>query len=258
VTTTGVLARHTDNGYDASLLAGVAPPDASVLAFAAQLKAQGLTLTWFPFLVVNQQITVSGTGSDKAAPADFDTWIQAHKAALVHQARLAQQAGAERFVVFADEVQHLMYGNSATAGRTAQWLDVVRAVREVYRGEITTTLYVDGTVFPGGFNHIPRPSGTGTTGRAALGCASTWTPSFALPAGLETPEPPMSGSEQTTYITSGVGELNAPTPVFQPTILEPHWHTLKSELLRFSTGASSARTSWPWVASILKQSKSQS
>lgn len=154
ITTTGVLAKHTDNGYDAALLANIAPPDASVLAFAGQLKAQGLTLTWFPFLNINQQITGSGTGSDKAAPADFDTWIQAHKAALVHQARLAQQAGAERFVIFADEVQHLLYGNPAAPGRTAQWLDVVRAVREVYRGEITTTLYADGTVFTGGINHV--------------------------------------------------------------------------------------------------------
>jgi hypothetical protein len=154
LTATGVLAKHTDNSYDASLLANIVPPDASVLAFAGQLKAQGLTLTWFPFLLVNQQITGSGTGSDKAAPTNFDTWIQTHKTALVHQARLAQQAGAERFVIFADEVQHLLYGSAATPGRTAQWLDVVRAVREVYKGEITTTLYVDGTVFPGGSNHV--------------------------------------------------------------------------------------------------------
>lgn len=155
-TNSGVLARFNDNAYDPALTASFQPSDAEILAFASRLKAEGLTLTWLPFIGIADQITGSGTGADKANPTDFAQWFQNHKAAMVRQAQLAESVGAERFVVFTDDVQNLMYGPQ----NAARWLELVQAVRAVYSGELTCILYVDGTLFPGGNNHlqlIPKP-----------------------------------------------------------------------------------------------------
>jgi hypothetical protein len=158
ITTSGVMANSTDAAYSQALTASFEPPDAEVLTFATRLKSEGFMLTWMPFIGMNGQITGSGTGGDKANPANFDAWFENHKAAMVHEARLAQSVGAERFVVFTDDVQNLMYSQPGSA-RAAKWLELVSAVRAVYSGEVTAVLYADGTLFPGGNNHlqlIPR------------------------------------------------------------------------------------------------------
>ncbi len=158
ITNSGVLASATDSAYSPTLTASFEPPDAEVLSFAARLKSEGFTLTWMPFIGVSGQVTGSGSGGDKANPANFDAWFENHKAAMVQEARLAQSVGAERFVVFTDDVQNLMYVPPGSA-RAAKWLELVSAVRAVYSGELTCILYADGTLFPGGNNHlqlIPR------------------------------------------------------------------------------------------------------
>ena len=153
ITNSGVLAHYTDNSYNANLTASFEPPDSEVLAFAARLKTQGFTITWMPFVGVSGQITGSGTGGDKASPSNFEIWFENHKAAMMHEARLAQSVGAERFVVFTDDVQNMMYSQPGSL-QAAKWLELVNAVRTVYDGELTCVLYADGTLFPGGNNHL--------------------------------------------------------------------------------------------------------
>ncbi len=157
IVTAGVASAAADNSYSASLLARYSPSDAKLLDFAAQLRSQGLELTWSPFFQLDG--TVAGSSSnavgDRIRPADFDAWIANHQAALVHQAQLAQQAGATRFVIFSDEVQHLLFETQRTdTARIQKWLNLIQAVRNEFRGEITTTIAVDGTRFGNGVTHL--------------------------------------------------------------------------------------------------------
>lgn len=158
ITTSGVLARYNDIAYDPILTARFEPTDSEVLSFATRLKSEGFTVTWSPFIGLSGEVTGSGSGGDKANPSNFDAWFENHKAAMVHEARLAQAAGAERFVVFTDDVQNLLYSPPGSA-KAAKWLELVTAIRGVYSGELTSILFSDGTLFPGGNNHlqlIPR------------------------------------------------------------------------------------------------------
>ncbi len=157
IVTSGVVARTTDSSYDPALLAAIQPSDTKILQFASQLRAEGLSITWSPFISVANVITgSSSTGQgDRIAPANFDAWIANHKTAMVHQAKLAQQAGAARFVVFCDEMQTLLFETSRTdTARIAKWLDLIQAVRAEFTGEITTTIALDGTIFAGGNTHL--------------------------------------------------------------------------------------------------------
>ena len=83
------------------------PSDAKIVSFLQQLKAAGLQVTVQPF--VNVLFDPNGNLLDTvhSQPTDFNVWMAAHSAAMVHLAQLAQQAGADRFIVFGDEVQPL-------------------------------------------------------------------------------------------------------------------------------------------------------
>jgi hypothetical protein len=127
------------------------PSDEKILEFLGQLRAAGLQVTLQPFVNINFDPNGNLLDTVHAQPTDFNAWMQAHAAAMVRYARLAQQAGVERYVVMGDEVQPLTYGSAHTAG----WLDMIAQVRSVYPGQITSVLYTNGRYqFGGGASHI--------------------------------------------------------------------------------------------------------
>jgi hypothetical protein len=157
VVTAGVAANLGDNAYDAGLLAALKPSDAKLLDFAAQLRAEGLSLTWSPFFALANTIAGSSSAGqgDRIRPSDFDTWIANHKVSLVQQAQLAQTAGAQRFVLVSDELQQMLFETSRTdSAKIAKWMDLIQSVRAVFKGEITSTIAMDGTRFGGGVTHL--------------------------------------------------------------------------------------------------------
>jgi hypothetical protein len=152
VISAGVYDTPTDNLPNAA--ANPNPSDAKILAFLQQLKAAGLQVTVDPF--TNIKFDPNGNLLDTVhpQPADFNTWMGAHSAAMVHLAQLAQQAGADRFVVFGDEVQLLTFDPANQAG----WLNMIAQIRAVFSGSLTSMAYADGTIFNGGNTHIDLTS----------------------------------------------------------------------------------------------------
>lgn len=132
------------------------PSDEKILDFLRQLKSQGLQITLVPF--VNIDFNPSGNLLDTVhpAPTDFNVWIGAHTASMVSFARMAQQAGVDRFVVFEDVTQNTLYNPD----HAAAWLNLIASVRSVYSGHLTSMGYTDASLFGGGLDHlglIPAP-----------------------------------------------------------------------------------------------------
>ena len=152
----GVYDHVTDNLPNASL--NFNPSDAKIVSFLQQLKAAGLQVTVNP--MVSMQFDPNGNLLDTAhpQPTDFAVWMAAHSAAMVHFAQLAQQAGADRFVVFGDEVQPLTY--NANAAYQAGFLNMIAQIRAVFSGSLTCLAYANGPTQSGGRTNIdltPRP-----------------------------------------------------------------------------------------------------
>jgi hypothetical protein len=132
------------------------PSDDKMLTFFKQIKAAGLQLTVQPFVSI--QFDPNGNLLDTVhpQPTDFNAWMAAHTMAMVHLAQMAQAAGADRFVLFGDEVGTLIYPAANQDG----WMNMIAQVRQVYFGTLTSEIYADGTIFNGGNTHIdliPRP-----------------------------------------------------------------------------------------------------
>lgn len=121
------------------------PTDDKMLSLMQQLKAAGLQVTVVPFVNINFDPNGNLLDSVHPQPTNFNAWISGHTAAMGHLARLAQQAGADRFSVFGDEVGPQTYEPANTQG----WLDMISQVRSVFTGQLTSVLYADGTVFDG-------------------------------------------------------------------------------------------------------------
>jgi len=146
----GVYDHVTDNLPNAS--ENFNPSDAKIVSFLQQLKAAGLQVTVNP--MVSMQFDPNGNLLDTAhpQPTDFNVWMAAHSAAMVHFAQLAQQAGADRFIIFADEVQPLTWDPAHQAG----WLNMIAQIRAVFSGSLTTLAYDNGTIFNVSSTHIDR------------------------------------------------------------------------------------------------------
>jgi hypothetical protein len=121
------------------------PPDDQILLFFQKLKAAGLTITMAPN--VSQAIQNASNLLDvvHATPSNFDEWIYNHTIVMTKLASLAQAGSVDRFIVMGDEVQPSTYDISHHPG----WLNLISAVRNVYKGEITTTLYSNGVKING-------------------------------------------------------------------------------------------------------------
>jgi len=142
-----VYDHTTDNQPDPALR--LRPTDADLTSFASQLKAAGLHITLAPFVSIDNTVSGGAPDSDRPHPSDPVLWLTNHTQQMVSLARLAQQIGADRFVVFSDEVQHLVQKPELTQG----WLSLIDQVRGVYGGTLTTTDYNDGSTFANGAVH---------------------------------------------------------------------------------------------------------
>jgi hypothetical protein len=144
----GTLAKYTDSKVDPAL--DTNPADHEIIGFAQQLKAAGFTLTLHGFANVQNTISGSGFGADRPNPTNAQEWFVHHRQLILDKAKLAEAIGAERFVVFGDEVQHLVLLPELTSG----WVSLLDELRTLYTGQLTSTIYLDGTIFPGGNNHV--------------------------------------------------------------------------------------------------------
>lgn len=121
------------------------PSDAELLTFLRKIKSAGLTVTMQP--VVHKAIQTNGNllSTVHSTPTDFNEWISNHTTSMARLATIAEQASVDRFVVIGDEVQHLAYEVNNQVG----WLNLITDIRRVYKGQLTTVIYSDGTLING-------------------------------------------------------------------------------------------------------------
>jgi hypothetical protein len=145
--------RHTDN-LPVAGINSFNPSDEKIVTFLKQLKIAGFQTTLNPFVNIDFDPNGNLLDSVHSHPTDFNLWIVHHKSAMLHYARLAEEANVDRFVIFGDEVQPTTFSPENTAG----WTDLIAGVRSVYSGILTTVAYSDGTIFDGGQSHISLTS----------------------------------------------------------------------------------------------------
>lgn len=150
----GAYDTPTDNLPNLSV-SSYSPSDNRIIAFIQQLKAAGFQVTVTPFVHIAFDPNGNLLDTVHAQPTDFNAWMTAHASIMVHLAQVAQQAAADRFVVFGDEVQPLTYNSANQAG----WLDMIARIRAVYSGSLTSTLSSAGTISNGvsDIERTPRP-----------------------------------------------------------------------------------------------------
>ncbi len=148
--TVGGYNSPTDNLPDPAYTATLRPSDAKIVAFLQQLHAAGFRVLLIPFTNIKFDPNGNLLDTSHAQPTDFTAWINAHTAAMVQMAVLAQQAGVERFSILTDITQLLTFDQNKQAG----WLSMIAQIRAVYKGSLTSMLNDDGTIFGGGNSSI--------------------------------------------------------------------------------------------------------
>jgi len=120
------------------------PSDNDLLTFFRKLKAAGLTITVYPFVHKNTNVT-NLLSTVHSSPSNFDEWISNHTSSMSRIANIAQQGSVDRFVIIGDEVQHLTYDVKNQNG----WLNLITEIRKVYKGQLTTVIYSNGMYYNG-------------------------------------------------------------------------------------------------------------
>lgn len=129
----GVLRHFQDSAPDPSL--AIVQNDADLIAFAQAAQARGISITLQPFYHVNGQISgSSSTGGDRPGPADPQAWFDNFRGLVLKQAALAEAMGAQRFLIFGDELQSGIFAQSLSL--CLQFPTLVADVRKVFHGQI--------------------------------------------------------------------------------------------------------------------------
>lgn len=126
-----------------NLNAGYTPPKAEIADLCAKLTAAGIGIEIAPFIPMTTDAILSGSG--RITPTDPELFMQNLSAAMLDWAEFAQSVGAERLTVIQDDTQHLTYGNYPEL--VDNWLQLFADIRQVFSGDLTTMLYVDGSIF---------------------------------------------------------------------------------------------------------------
>ncbi len=108
---------------------------ARLAGVAKNARARGMTL------ILRAHLWISGGAwVAEIAPTDeaggWDAWFNSYEAYLLHNAALARDIGADRFVVGVEL-------RSATRARPARWRAMIAKVRALYRGPVTYSATYD-------------------------------------------------------------------------------------------------------------------
>ncbi len=108
------------------------PTDAELVQVIEEAHRRGLRVMLKPHLDLEDEVTTGWwrghIGTYFTTEEQWATWFAAYRQFITHYAELAQQAGADQFVVGTELL--------GTTHREADWRQVVADVRAVYRGPI--------------------------------------------------------------------------------------------------------------------------
>lgn len=120
------VEQYTSNVSSADIhRTGSSESNANVANAIAQAHARGMSVMLKPN--VNP---LDGTWRGEYAPADIDAWFASYKAMLVDYAKLAQANGVEMLCIGAE------YKTLTGAAYRSNWIEVIDAVRAVYKGPL--------------------------------------------------------------------------------------------------------------------------
>lgn len=143
----GQVKNYTDNAYDPSKPFPFEGKSSDILAFGKKLTAQGLSCSVGPFSSVENIIAGATVDTSKVNPTDRRAFLLQHIPRIVSLAQLAEAMGCEYFVMFGDEIEHLV----ADPSLTDLWLQAIAQVRQVFSGRLTSG-------FAGGFLFDHQPA----------------------------------------------------------------------------------------------------
>jgi hypothetical protein len=103
------------------------PSDASLRYTIRKARARGMTVLLMPFLYVDKMETGEWRGTIQ--PPDWTAWFEAYEAFVLHYAELAGRENVEYFSVGSELC--------STEPRREDWVELIRKVREVYKGKVT-------------------------------------------------------------------------------------------------------------------------
>jgi hypothetical protein len=104
----------------------ITPDDADLIAGIRAAHARGIDVLLNPHMD-----TLDGKWRAYLDPTDPDKWFASYKAMEVHYAKIAQKTGVESFSVGCE------LESMTVAKYRPQWLDIIKAVRDVYHGDLT-------------------------------------------------------------------------------------------------------------------------
>lgn len=140
IVSAGVMERAGDSGFSST---GSATPERQVVAALARLiQDAGMSVAINPFVHVANVITGDGSqaGADRPHPGNPAQWLEAFRQSTLDWARFAQEIGATAFIPLGDETQHLVRDPGLTGG----WVQLLREVRQVFHGTLTTNWWTPG------------------------------------------------------------------------------------------------------------------
>lgn len=101
----------------------------------------GIQVAMGPFFTVSGSVVgdSSSNCSGRVSPSDPVAWFANYREIVLEQAELAEEIGAEYFVMWSDDLQHLLTDHDLTA----LWVELTEDVNAVYSGIVTNLLSVN-------------------------------------------------------------------------------------------------------------------
>jgi len=149
--TVGQVKNYNDNAYDPVLPFPLEGKSPDILAFGQKLTSQGISCMMQPFSGVENIIAGVTLDTSRVNPLDRRAFVMQHIPRLVSVAQLAEEMGCEYFIVFGDEIEHLV----ADPNLTDLWVQAITQVRKVFSGRLTSTS--SWGEHGGGFSFIHQP-----------------------------------------------------------------------------------------------------
>lgn len=122
------IFQHGPTATDVFAHDTITPTDTNINTFLAQAHRRGFTVMMRP-LLDEESAPFSGNWRGSIKPADRTAWWQSYNRIILRYAQLAEADGASIFDV----------GTEMTTmqGDTAQWVSLVKAIRPVFKGQLT-------------------------------------------------------------------------------------------------------------------------
>ena len=104
------------------------PPDARIKGLITHARRRGLRVVFMPIVLLEDPRAGEWRGKIKPEKGDWDTWWRYYTSFVLHYAQIAQDGGAEVFMVGSELI--------STEKMEQRWRDLIAKTRRVFRGRL--------------------------------------------------------------------------------------------------------------------------